>query len=254
MRRALFSILLLFLAAPARADDLAAARADYAAGRYQAAAEAGEALGDLDGLLLASQALMADCISGTSPDRRAAIERAMRHSTAALRKEPSSVRARLQLALGLGLKGRRAGLMEAARHRYAQRGRTLIEEALALDPNDAWAHALLGGWHLEVVRRGGRAGASLMGASVAKGSAAFDKALALGGPDPVVGLLYAVALLELDPKSNAEKAARVLAAAAAAQPADAFEAQMRDEARRLAAVLAARGAQAAADVIAARSS
>ena len=98
---------------------------------------------------------------------------------AALALNPDSVDARLQLAVVYGMRGRRASLAEAFARNYAPRGRRLIDEALALAPDSAEAEAVLGAWHLEIIRRSGRVGALAYGARVEQGIAAFERALQL---------------------------------------------------------------------------
>lgn len=251
MRRlilALLGLALLCAAAPAaRAETVQAATRAFAAGDFIAAARAGEAAGEPKALAMAARAWIAHCLTqGARDDVAAAARRAEAAARAALAQDPASVDARLQLALALGVIGRRASDAEAIRAGYAREGRRLIEQALAADPEEPWAHALLGAWHLEVLRRGGRAGAVFYGARLQEGLAAFDRAVAAAPEDPALALLYAVALLELNSEANAERAAALLAAAAEAPAADAFAGEMREEARHLAEVLAAQGPRAAA--------
>ncbi|MGE3303272.1 MAG: hypothetical protein AB7M12_09180 [Hyphomonadaceae bacterium] len=239
-----------YLSAPPAAASPSAAAA-YASGDFLRAADAGEAAGEPGGLSLAAQALLARCVTDPKDDAiPALLDRAEKNARTALAQQPASVDARLSLALALGIKGKRASVREALAQRYAERGRRLIDEALALDPKSAWAQALLGGWNLEVLRRGGAVGGRLMGARFKNGVAAFDRARALAPDNPAIALHYAVALLSLDPKKHADRAAALLAAAAASPANDAFEARMREEARRIGGALATRGAQAAADLIA----
>lgn len=220
----------------------------YEIGDFQAAALAGEAQGGAEGYVIAARSLLALAMRDMrGPASASYLDRAEKDSTAALALTPDAVEPRLTLALTLGIKGRRASLNEALAQDYAARGKKLIEEVLERAPDEARAYALLGGWNLEVVRRGGSIGARLMGASTRAGIRAFDRARALAPNNPTIALHYAVALLTLDSKRYGEKGRDLLQAAANAIPADAFEASTRDNARRLAAVLASRGAQAAAD-------
>jgi multidrug efflux pump subunit AcrA (membrane-fusion protein) len=239
-------IALLAVAAPAAADPPSAATRLYAAGNFMAAAELAEAQNSSSSLAFAARALLAECL--TAPDREsvdALITRAEQAAQDSLALDAQSVDARLQLALAIGMRGRRATLSEAIRHGYAQRGRRLIEEALQRAPDEPWAHALMGGWHLEVLRRGGRAGAIAYGARVNTGIAEFERARALAPNDPLIALQFAVALIELDSDRYAVRAGDLLRASATAHPHDAFEAHAVREARRLAGVLDREGPAAA---------
>lgn len=232
-------------ASPCAAEPQVAARL-YAAGNYMAAAEAAEAQDSPASLAFAARALIAECLSSPShSDINALLNRAESAAREALERDPSSVDARLQLALTLGVRGRRASIAEAIRHGYARQGRDLIEEALERDPNEPWAHALMGGWHLEVLRRGGRAGALAYGARLNTGIAEFERARTLAPNDPIITLHYAVALIELDSERYADRAGVLLDAAADMPARDALERHARHEARRLSRVLEREGPAAA---------
>jgi hypothetical protein len=250
MRIALAALFACFaLTAPARAESPGAL---YAAGDFRAAADAGDRQGDVAGDIIAARALLALVVSDfRGAETGALLDRAQHCAEQALMAAPDSAPARLQLAMALGMKGRRASVKEAMKADYARRGRALIDQALKLTPTDPWAHALLGGWNLEIVRRGGAVGAVFMGASVRSGVRAFDRARAQAPNDPAIALHYALALLAIDPQRYSARAGDLLAVAANAAPRDAFETNVRDTARRLAAVLSSKGPMAAAETAAA---
>ena len=179
----------------------------------------------------------------------AILDRAVKDSERALALDPKSVDARLSLTVAIGMQGRRVSLAEAWRRGYAQRGKRLIAEAMALDPANARAIALQGSWNLEVLRRAGRAGGMMLGAGYDKGVAAFDRARATAPDDPGIALHYAIALLALDPAKHGGKARDLLAAASTCKASNAFDASLREEARRLGALLSSSGATAAAAMI-----
>lgn len=235
-----FSALLAALvwAAPARSDPPGVALRLYAAGDFVAAAEAADAQPSAASLAFAASALVAACAAADTP---AAVDTLLRRAESkareALALDESSVDARLQLALVYGLEGRRASLSHAFTEGYAPRGRRLIDEALAREPDNAHAHALLGAWHLEIIDRGGAAGAFVYGARLSRGLAEFERARALAPDDPLISLHYAVGLMEIAPETYRERAARLLDAVIAATPRDAMEALAQRTARRLQAAL-----------------
>ena len=216
----------------------------YASGQFMEAAETAGRSANAGDRALAARALLAECIL-TQSQRPDLVDAAATHARAALKADPDSVEARLQLAMAIGLKGRAASASEALRNGYASEGKRLIDEALARAPHEPWAWALLGGWNLEVVRRGGRLGARLYGASTAKGIAAFERARALAPDDPVIALHQAAALLGVDPVRFGDQARVALTAAAAAPADNVFERRMQDEARHLSALMATDGPVAA---------
>lgn len=236
------------LTEPAATAEPGPALVAFQSGKFLEAAYVGRDAPDSRDWSLAARALLAQVLIDADPRANAMLlEESIALSQKALAAEADSVEARLDLAFALGIKGRRVGKLEAVRRGYAAEGKHLIDEALARDPDNAWAYAMLGGWHYEVLRRGGKIGARLYGASIERGLAAFDRAMRLGPDDPAIALQYAVALLGANPEKNAEKARTLLALAGEAQPVDAVAAIMIKEANRLGLVMDTRGARAAAD-------
>ncbi|KAF0179544.1 MAG: hypothetical protein IV086_16875 [Hyphomonadaceae bacterium] len=228
------------------------AREAYVDGAFLEAASLGEAQGQADDLALAARALLAEVVTGDPADIDVLLARAEANARRALAADRSNTEARLQLAAAIGMRGRRATIAEAMRKGYAGEGRALVRAAIVEAPREAWAHALEGGWNLEVVRRGGGVGAAYYGASVRAGHAAFERARALAPDDAIIAYQYAVALLELDPERYGAEAARLLAAASACRPADAFETRVKAKAASVATVLSARGPDAAVRLATAR--
>jgi hypothetical protein len=223
----------------ALAEPPAAALRLYAAGEFVAAADLADTHASASSRAFASRALVAACAAAQSPAAiDALLRRAETSARQALMLDSRSVAARLQLALVYGMEGRRISLTRAFASGYASRGKRLIDEALALDPNNAHAHALLGAWHLEIVRRGGAAGAFLFGARTAAGMAEFERARALAPSDIFIPLHFAVALLSLDAAANAERAQPLLASVLSNHPADALESLGLRTAERLQAAIA----------------
>ncbi|MGE0830571.1 MAG: hypothetical protein AB7O04_14630 [Hyphomonadaceae bacterium] len=241
-RRFLLSGLIALWAAP-RAFAAADARALYRDGAFLNAAEAalaaGRASGRAEDLVLASRALLAQCIvEPHRGDAGALLARASEAAEAALAADAASIDARLQLTAAIGMRGRRASLNAAIRAGYAPRGKRLIDDALARAPNSAWGRALLGGWHLEILRRGGRMGAMAYGARLSEGLGAFERARALAPNDIVIAAHYGLSLLTLNPDRYAARAGAQLEAAGEGEARDALERHFKRTARSLNAVLA----------------
>lgn len=245
-RALVLAVALSFAAPQALADPPRSALQLYAAGQFIAAADIAERDRSSDSLAFAARALIAACVT-TRDDARidGLVNRAERAARLALTLDEQSVEARLQYAVALGVRGRRASIADAMRHGYARQGRELIEEALEIAPNDPWARALMGGWHLEVLRRGGRTGAMLYGARLSEGLAQLDRARALAPDDPMIALQYALALVELDAEAHEERARALFAAAAALPARDAFETRALAQGARIARVLDQQGPDAA---------
>jgi tetratricopeptide (TPR) repeat protein len=241
-------VFLLLAHTPSSAGDLRSMNAAYDRGAFADAAKAGEARGDAPGLSLAARALIAEAVTGDASQSHALLQRAIVCARTAIAADPESVEARLHWAVALGMQGRRMSLSEAARKGYAGKGRKLIDQALALDPNEPWAHALSGGWHLEVLRRGGAMGATLYGARLSEGLAAFDRALALAPDDGAMAYQIAVSLLDYDAERYADRAGALLDTIHDWTPEDAFEQRVKAQAERVRSILVTRGPEAAARV------
>ncbi|MFZ2030714.1 MAG: hypothetical protein WAU68_10430 [Vitreimonas sp.] len=211
----------------------------YAAGEFVAAADLADTQPSASSRAFASRALVAACAaarSGSAID--VLLARAEISAREALALDSRSVDARLQLALVYGMEGRRASLARAFASRYASRGKRLIDEALALEPTNAHAHAMLGAWNLEVVRRGGRLGALMYDAHPGIGLTEFERARAAAPNDMLIPLHFAMALLGLDPVAYRTRADALLQTVITASPRDALEGLERETARRLQAALA----------------
>jgi hypothetical protein len=117
---------------------------------------------------------------------------------------------------------------------YADEGRTLLQRAHALAPDDPWPDGLLGIWHLQLVRRGSAMlAAELYGASEADGLRLCRQAAARA--PRAIALRYgcAVSMLELDPEGLGTEAARELTAIGQVPAADAAERLVQEAALRL---------------------
>jgi|GEM_PF-1081017 len=243
MQRAPFAsafLLALAWSPMARGQPSAEALQLYNSGEFLAAANLASVASTPEDLTFVSRALLAACaVARARSDIDATLIRAAQNAQSALVLDPHSVEAHIDLALAYGMMGKRANLGEALRRDYAGRGRRLIDEALALEPNNARAHALLGAWHFEVLRRGGGIGAAAYGARLSLGLAEFRRGQALAPKDPLIPLQFAVALLQRDPIANAVLAQNLLARALGAPAGDALEAAAQDTARRLMRALAA---------------
>lgn len=219
----------------------------YATGEYMAAADAASNHDTSANLAFAARALLTLCVTTEDTgDVATLLDRAERLARAALNRDPESVDARLQLALVYGMRSQRASIAEAFARNYAPRGRRLIEQALARAPDDARAYALLGAWHLEVLRRGGHAGAFAYGARFADGVAAFEHAMRLAPDDPTIPLHYAVALTQLDAEAHSARVQTLLQTARTLAPRDALETFAIDAARTLSTALSEGGPASAA--------
>ena len=166
--------------APLVAAGLDDAEARYEQGDMAGAAALARSLASAKGFALAARATLVEAIYlSPDADKQGLLERAAADAEAALARDPDQVDAHLQLAIALGQLAELEDPVTAHVNGYARQGKALIDRALALDPHNEWAHALLGMWHLRIVERAGNALAeSLYGATRAAGVGLCAAALA----------------------------------------------------------------------------
>ena len=131
----------------------------------------------------------------------------------ALELDPKNVEALVQKAIAIGLQGTEMGVLKAFSSGIAHKVRDTLEAALAIDPDDPWALSTLGGWHMEVERRGGRIGRLIYGASRQMGSDYLERAL-FSAPNSIpVRQRYAALLIATNDKALHDRAAQILSRA-----------------------------------------
>lgn len=189
MRCAVVALLLLLTPAFGQPDDHL-----YAEGAYEAAIKDGLARNNAHGFGEAARATLAE--EATREQRcLPCLKRAEEYARRAMAADPKFADARIYLALSLGLEARIEGYDIARRKGYAGQARRALEEAHALDPNNVWALACLGGWNIEVVRGGGPVLAYLLyGATLERGRTYFSQALDLAPDNIAIRYQYALTL------------------------------------------------------------
>lgn len=225
---------------PARASvqDLGPARLAFARGAFAEAAALARPIATAEGLAFAARAAIVEGdFIAPPPERRTILLRAEADARAAIALDPQNLEGHLCLALALGFIGRMDGSLAAHFAGYAAEARAHIDRALALDPNSAWAHALLGGWNLEIVRDGGMIGETIYGASLDQGLAAYARALSLEPDNVAIAYQYALQLIALGGPLHRIEAKRALATALNAKPQDELGRLARRRAQRLKLVL-----------------
>ncbi len=243
--RSLFAILhvaafmtLQSFVAHAAAQGMEAARTAFAQGSFLTAAEIARPLGTPEGAALAARSELAqgDFLAPPSK-RRESFERAEKDARELIALDPKNPEGHLYLALALGFLGRMEGGIAAHFAGYAAEARVHIDKALALAPENAWAHALSGGWNLEIVHDGGLIGETIYGASLEKGCADYARALELDPGNTAIAYQDALQLSTMGNVRRRAEAIRVLGVALQSTPGDALEVLSRRRAQRLKLVL-----------------
>ncbi|TNE56669.1 MAG: hypothetical protein EP340_11090 [Alphaproteobacteria bacterium] len=196
----------------ASATDLEDVQLLYEAGNYAAAADMGEEVATSQAYALAARSLLGKINLQSRDDRKMSdIDRAINLAEKSLALDPENIEGHLQLATAFGFKARLLSMFRAKLAGLPEKSKRHLEEAIALDPDNAWAWAFLGAWHWEVVRKGGAGMAkSMYDATPQTGTAHFEKALALDGENPYVPYLYALTLLTSDIRAHETEALGLL--------------------------------------------
>jgi len=168
-------------------------------GQYEQAQELAESLQTADGYALAAEALARSVMLGEAKKLKKTSKLARRHAQMALELNPSLQNARLQYVVTDGFIARLTGNVSAWMKKLPQKSFEKIEEYRAEFPQDVRGDALLGAWHLAIVRKAGNKNAQdWFGANVSEGRRLYQKSLNVTPDDPVVLLNYAFALIALD--------------------------------------------------------
>lgn len=206
----------------------------YVAGQYQTSVRLSEAGGSASDYALAARAVLAEeiFVAGVEPSQ-AALRRAQALATRALELEPRHIEGRMQLAIALSLQTRPMSTRAARRSGYAGRAKELADSVLADDPGNSYANGFVAVWHVEVLRRGGRLGAMIMGASVSAGREHYATAISTAPDDGSLHWQWARILAATNPNKYRAEIDQALAASIAANTDDALEGALQARAKLL---------------------
>ncbi len=203
-------------------------------GRYEDAAALAERQATPDHLAFAARSILAEAMS--SPDYEPPallLDTAETKARDALAIDPDHIEARLQLAIALSLKARPLSNREGMKTGYGKDAKSLADSVLEDDPDNSYVHGFLAVWHLEVRRRGGSIGASVMGASVRKGREHYQRAIEIEPDDASLHWQYARALAALNSKKYKDEIVEALQASIDCNAESTLETVMKDRARIL---------------------
>jgi len=176
------------------------ARALFLSGAYDQARLSGQNIGTPDGLILASEALSAQIILGLveKPHKQSKI--ALDLARKALDVNPENSKAVIQYALTYGLLTRTSNPMTAWRKKYPAKSLKIIENLRQDFPDDPRGDALLGAWHLGVIRKAGaKNGAKWFGADLETGLTLYETAKHRAPQDIIIASNYAISRFVIAP-------------------------------------------------------
>lgn len=168
-------------------------------GQYVQAYEAALNLQSADALALGAESLARQVMLGEVKELKKTSKAARDLAEQALILDPNHQNARLQYVITDGFVARLTGNVSAWMKKLPQKSFEQIEIYRATFPNDARGDALLGAWHLAIVRKAGNGNAEKwFDASTVRGQALYETALISRPNDPVIALNYAFGLIALD--------------------------------------------------------
>jgi tetratricopeptide (TPR) repeat protein len=211
-----------FLLAPGAMAADNSALALFTVGKYAAAEKAGVAAGDAQGYAIATRSVLADELMHTPCLE--CLQRAEAYARKAIAADPKYPEGHIYLAVTFGYEARIIGIIEARFKGYAEESRQNLDDVLAVEPNNAWALAGLGGWNIEIVRTAGDTLARwTYSASVKTGREYFAKAFAVDPNNLVLRYQYALVLGAYDPETYRKEIEETLTRAAAGTPHSEFD-------------------------------
>ena len=214
---------LLAMALASSPADTGALFALYAQGHYQDAMHRGEESRSAEDLAIAARAALADAMTRPEPCL-SCLERAEEDARRAIALDAHNADGHVWLATSLGYEARLQGVMHASWNNSPGQAKEQLDEALAADPNNPYALAALGGWHVELVRVGGAFLANkVYDAGLEKGMALFDRAVRAAPHNVAVHYQIALSLAGLDVDHYRARIESELNAAIEGPPQTAYE-------------------------------
>ena len=195
-------------------------------GDFQAAYEAGEALGPLG----ASVAVKAIGIHATylvddEAEQLKRYEHAGKLAEAAIKALPDEANSHYRHAFALGRYSQGISIAKALKMGIANKVRASLDAALELEPRHAEAHTALALYHAEIINKiGAMIGGLTYGAKASEAEKHIKDALKLTPASPIAHLEHGNVLLLLDENRNEDAAAAAIEKAAKCKPLDAMEA------------------------------
>lgn len=211
--------------APGIAAKLQQAWRDYHRGDFQAAFEAGEALGPL-GVSVAVKAggIHAVYLLDDASASLKRFEQLNAMAEAACKVLPDEVNAHYRRAFALGRYSQGISIAKALSQGLAGKVRESLDRTLKLAPRHAEAHTALGLYHCEVVSKvGGLIAGLTYGAKAGTGEELLKTAIKLTPDSPIAHIEYGNGLMLLYGDKREDDAAAAYEKAAKLKPKDAME-------------------------------
>ena len=222
-----------------RPPSFAEAEALYVEGKFLPSASMAWELQTAPGLALAARGLLAYATTTAPPEERfALIDRAEELAQQALALDETVVEGHLQLVVAIGHRAKAQGAVMSQIEGLAGKTRSHIDRALELEPDNPWALAISGGWHMELARRDPIGITVLLfGARRSSGMADFERALELDPTNAVLHVQYGLTLLEAKRNKYRDRAIEALDTANTLSPPGVYDQLIQARGRHVLALL-----------------
>lgn len=214
------------LDADALAQQLQDAWRAFHHGDFQAAFEAGQALGPI-GASVAVKALgiHATYLVKSDAEKLKRFEQGAKLAEAAIKALPDEANSHYRHAFALGRYSQRLSIAKALKEGIAGKVRKSLDATLGLAPKHAEAHAALALYHAEIIDKiGAMVGGLTYGAKAGESEAHIKTALKLTPSSPIAHIEHGNVLMLLHGEKKEDAAAAAYEKAAKLKPADAMEA------------------------------
>lgn len=209
------------------AGSLPEARALLNAGEYDGAIAMALMENSPEGLVLAAETLSAKVMLGYVDDHNKSAKKARKWAEKAAEALPNSQEAKVQFALAYGFETRTSSPFRAWRKKLPKKTLAAIKAIRETYPDDPRGDALLGAWHLGIVRKAGaKRGESMFGANEASGLDAYEKAIAATPSDIVIASNYAVTILAMDTEKYFNRGTELLNHIISVEPKNAVDTEI----------------------------
>lgn len=187
------------------------ARAQLLSGQYDTAITMGETMGTAEGLSLAAESISAKVMLGYVEDAKDSAKRARKIAAKALELDDMSHEAHVQYALAYGFETQSSSPFRAWRKKLPKKTFNAIMDVRDKFPEDPRGDALLGAWHLGIVRKAGeKRAANMFDANEADGITHYETALSRAPDDIIILSNFTAVLLTIDATRHHDKARPLL--------------------------------------------
>lgn len=209
-------------------------RAAFYAGNYSEVIQQGRDLASPEGLSLAAEAMSAQVLLGQVKKRRKTATKARKLAQKALKQDPDSQEANVQYALARGFETQSSSPMRVWRKGLIEKSRKAIVKVQEDFPEDPRGDALMGAWHLGIVRRAGEERAlDWFEATETAGIEFYESALTQSPEDIIILSNFATVLLAIDAERYQKKGLALVKRAYAPEPSNALETAVQFRLRKL---------------------